>query len=340
MSLIFDIKRYAINDGPGIRITLFMKGCPLSCVWCHNPEGIRNGKDKLYTAKKCLGCGTCLKVCPNGALTLAPEGIITDKQKCVLCGRCAEECPAMAIEISGTEYTAEYLMHEIEKEIPFMDQSGCPRLKVFCRRKSKRPQKRPLLKTAQRQFPQFCSELTLGELFTTTCLAKTDFLTFDFTSVTCNKTCLRQNRLESCIVIDQSASNTVTDCAGLTGFTTAANIDIDVECLEVVGEDERLTNDHAAGFAVDVLIKRTAVDFDLAGAALHEDASNGALAAASAVVVISNHFLDLKLFGLLGGVFMVAAGINEELLEHGIAKRALRKHAFNCEFNNCFRFLF
>ena len=110
MSLIFDIKRYAINDGPGIRITLFMKGCPLSCVWCHNPEGIRNGKDKLYTAKKCLGCGTCLKVCPNGALTLAPEGIITDKQKCVLCGRCAEECPAMAIEISGTEYTAEYLI--------------------------------------------------------------------------------------------------------------------------------------------------------------------------------------------------------------------------------------
>ena len=116
MSLIFDIKRYAINDGPGIRITLFMKGCPLSCIWCHNPEGIRNGKDKLYTAKKCLGCGTCLKACPNGALTLAPEGIITDKQKCVLCGRCAEECPAMAIEISGTEYTAEYLMHEIEKE--------------------------------------------------------------------------------------------------------------------------------------------------------------------------------------------------------------------------------
>ena len=80
MNLIFDIKRYAINDGPGIRITLFMKGCPLSCVWCHNPEGIRNGKDKLYTAKKCLGCGTCLKVCPNGALTLTPEGIVNDNK--------------------------------------------------------------------------------------------------------------------------------------------------------------------------------------------------------------------------------------------------------------------
>lgn len=124
MSLIFDIKRYAINDGPGIRITLFIKGCPLSCVWCHNPEGIQNGKNKLYTRKKCLGCGACVEACPTRALALTPEGIVTDKQKCVLCGRCAEACPAMAIEISGTEYTLEYLMHEIEKEIPFMDQSG------------------------------------------------------------------------------------------------------------------------------------------------------------------------------------------------------------------------
>lgn len=124
MSLIFDIKRYAINDGPGIRITLFMKGCPLSCVWCHNPEGIRNGKEKLYTRKKCLGCGACVEACPRHALTLTSEGIVTDKQKCILCGQCAEACPALAIEISGREYTPDYLMHEIEKEIPFMDQSG------------------------------------------------------------------------------------------------------------------------------------------------------------------------------------------------------------------------
>lgn len=124
MSLVFDIKRYAINDGPGIRITLFMKGCPLSCVWCHNPEGIRNGKDKLYTKKKCIGCGSCVQACPHQALTLTSEGIMTDLRQCTLCGRCAEECPCMAIEISGHEYSPEYLMKEIEKEIPFMDQSG------------------------------------------------------------------------------------------------------------------------------------------------------------------------------------------------------------------------
>lgn len=124
MSLVFDIKRYAINDGPGIRITLFMKGCPLSCVWCHNPEGIRNRKDKLYTKKKCIGCGSCVQTCPQQALTLTSEGIITDLRQCTLCGRCAEECPCMAIEISGHEYSPEYLMKEIEKEIPFMDQSG------------------------------------------------------------------------------------------------------------------------------------------------------------------------------------------------------------------------
>lgn len=124
MSLIFDIKRYAINDGPGIRITLFMKGCPLSCVWCHNPEGIRNGKEKLYTRKKCLGCGACIQACPNGALAWTSEGIATLPGRCTLCGNCAEACPASAIEISGKEYSPEHLMKEIEKEIPFIDQSG------------------------------------------------------------------------------------------------------------------------------------------------------------------------------------------------------------------------
>ena len=63
--LLFDIKRYAINDGPGIRVTIFMKGCPLACVWCHNPEGISSRTEKLYTRKKCIGCGACVDGCPT-----------------------------------------------------------------------------------------------------------------------------------------------------------------------------------------------------------------------------------------------------------------------------------
>ncbi|WP_293672540.1 glycyl-radical enzyme activating protein [uncultured Parabacteroides sp.] len=121
--LIFDIKRYAINDGPGIRITIFMKGCPLSCVWCHNPEGLSSRKEKLYTKKKCIGCQTCVKACPQQALTLTPDGIVTDRTRCTLCGTCAEVCPALAMEISGTEYSTDALMKEIEKETVFMDRS-------------------------------------------------------------------------------------------------------------------------------------------------------------------------------------------------------------------------
>lgn len=126
MGLIFDIKRYAINDGPGIRTTVFMKGCPLSCVWCHNPEGVSSRKQKLYTKKKCIGCRTCVENCPQKALALTPEGIVTDNALCHLCDKCAEVCPALAMEISGTEYSVDYLMKEIEKETVFMDRSeGC-----------------------------------------------------------------------------------------------------------------------------------------------------------------------------------------------------------------------
>lgn len=123
MGLIFDIKRYAINDGPGIRITIFMKGCPLSCVWCHNPEGLSSRKQKLYTKKKCIGCRTCVDNCPQKALSLTPDGVVTDRSLCDLCGKCAELCPAMAMEISGMEYSIDYLIHEIEKETVFMDRS-------------------------------------------------------------------------------------------------------------------------------------------------------------------------------------------------------------------------
>ncbi len=121
--LIFDIKKYSINDGPGIRVTLFFKGCPLSCVWCHNPESIEDFAQKMYTASKCIGAVKCIQVCPNHALTLTPNGIETDWEQCQLCGKCAEVCPTKAIEMSGREYSSAELMRIIERETVFFDHS-------------------------------------------------------------------------------------------------------------------------------------------------------------------------------------------------------------------------
>ena len=115
-TLIFDIKRYAINDGPGIRMSVFFKGCPLACVWCHNPEGISVDPQKMYTRGKCIGCQECVNICPEQACVLSEEGIITDKNICVLCKKCEEVCPTKAIEMSGREITADKLLDLIEKE--------------------------------------------------------------------------------------------------------------------------------------------------------------------------------------------------------------------------------
>lgn len=122
--LVFDIKRYSINDGPGIRVTIFFKGCPLNCLWCHNPESISPKVQKLFTASKCIGCGECCRVCPVQACTLTAQGIVTDASLCTLCGLCAEVCPTRATEMSGRYRPIEELLGIIEKERPFFDQSG------------------------------------------------------------------------------------------------------------------------------------------------------------------------------------------------------------------------
>ncbi len=122
--LIFDVKRYAINDGPGIRVTIFFKGCNLNCAWCHNPESIIPTAQKMYSKDKCIGCGTCVEVCPTNVITLTPEGIVTDLELCKLCGKCAEVCPTKATEISGHEESIEEIMNIIERERVFFDQSG------------------------------------------------------------------------------------------------------------------------------------------------------------------------------------------------------------------------
>ena len=121
---IFDIKRYAINDGPGIRIVIFLKGCNLNCAWCHNPESISTETERMYAPAKCIQCGTCVMACPEKAITLASDGIITDAELCNITGRCAEVCPTKAIEISGHPMSVAEIMKEIEKERVFFDQSG------------------------------------------------------------------------------------------------------------------------------------------------------------------------------------------------------------------------
>jgi len=121
---IFDIKRYAINDGPGIRTTIFLKGCPLRCVWCHNPEGWQPAPQLLYKQSKCIGCQTCVSACQQHLPTLTPHGITVDTDACTLCGRCVEACPTTALEMCGRKWTMEALMFEIEKERMVMEQSG------------------------------------------------------------------------------------------------------------------------------------------------------------------------------------------------------------------------
>ncbi|KAA3656612.1 MAG: glycyl-radical enzyme activating protein [Calditrichaeota bacterium] len=122
--LIFDVKRYAINDGPGIRITIFLKGCYLDCAWCHNPESISPKVQKLYSADKCIGCNTCVEACPENACELTPNGIVTDPALCKLCGVCADVCPTKATEMSGRIATVEEIVAMVEKERIFFDQSG------------------------------------------------------------------------------------------------------------------------------------------------------------------------------------------------------------------------
>jgi pyruvate formate lyase activating enzyme len=120
---IFDIKKYAIHDGPGIRTTIFFQGCPLNCWWCHNPESQSSRAVLMCRANRCSSCQTCIEVCPQQGISLNGT-IVTDRSKCDLCGECAEVCFYGAREISGKPMTIAEVMAEIQRDVPFYDQSG------------------------------------------------------------------------------------------------------------------------------------------------------------------------------------------------------------------------
>jgi len=122
---IFDIKRYSIHDGPGIRTTVFLKGCPLRCLWCHNPEGIDLAPELMHWPSRCSRCYACLAACPPGAISKAADGaIVVDKKKCDLCGKCAEACLYDAMQVVGREMAVGDLVAEIERDRIFYEQSG------------------------------------------------------------------------------------------------------------------------------------------------------------------------------------------------------------------------
>lgn len=123
-ALLFDIKRYALHDGPNIRTTIFFKGCPLNCFWCHNPEGIETAQRLVFLADRCIGCRECLVTCPESALTLDGQGIHRNEAACTLCLNCVEICPALAQEAVGWQADLGLIMTEIGKDMPFYDHSG------------------------------------------------------------------------------------------------------------------------------------------------------------------------------------------------------------------------
>lgn len=122
--LVTNIQKYSIHDGDGIRTTVFFKGCPLQCVWCHNPETQNFKKQLLTNREKCTGCGSCMQACPNGAVRMEDGRAVTDHSLCTGCGECVDYCLMNIREVAGKEYEIKDLVKELKKDQMFYEQSG------------------------------------------------------------------------------------------------------------------------------------------------------------------------------------------------------------------------
>jgi pyruvate formate lyase activating enzyme len=123
-ALIWDIKQYALHDGPGIRTTVFFKGCPLRCAWCCNPESQSFVPEVTWIAENCIGCRQCVQLCPQQAIEVVSEALCIDADRCDGCGRCADNCPGGALQTMGKVYTIDRLMEEVLKDEGFFWRSG------------------------------------------------------------------------------------------------------------------------------------------------------------------------------------------------------------------------
>ena len=123
LGIVFDVRKYSIHDGPGIRTAVFLKGCPLSCSWCHNPEGQSPKIEMIKRDNRCIQCGECLAICKQGAFSQAEGQILYDRSKCNLCGDCITECYAEALELIGKKMSVEEVFQQVKADLPFYEQS-------------------------------------------------------------------------------------------------------------------------------------------------------------------------------------------------------------------------